>query len=815
MNREADGVRLAENLVQDVRFGVRMLRKSPGFTAVAILTLALGIGLNTAMFSILDAVLLRPLPYPDASRLVKAEGYDISSGEVLGTASYPDFVDWGKDSTFFSSLSAYEERTFNLVGSLQPEHVKGQAVSHEFFETLGVSPALGRSLANFEQQQAVVLSDSFWKRSFGSNPAIVGQSITLDDSSYLIVGVAPFSFQFPDPDTDLWLSINPMRPDFREELTGRGNLGFFVVGRLKPNVILAQAQTGMETIARRLAQQYPDADRDLGIRLIPLREDVAGKSRITLAFLMGSAIVVLLIACANIGNLLLAFSQARRAEISIRASLGATRQRLILQLITESLLLAACGGSLGAILAFSFTGALLSWAPKDIPRLASVHIDLVALGFTFLISVLSGICFGLVPAWQISRKNLNDILKETGRGAARRGGLTKLIVTSEIALSLVLLAAAGLLAKSLFLLERVDPGFRTDHLLTVQVYRSMSGDMTADGLWNNWTGFFQRLLTRIEAIPGVESAGATVALPMQGNRQRSMFRIDGRTFRSLSEEPQADARIVSNNYFDVMKIPLRSGRVFSEHDLRESPHVAIINETLSRRYWPGENPIGRFIDMPAFGAGRCEIVGIVADIHQWNLSDEPAPGIYIPYTQEIMPWQTLVIRTKTDPLSLVPVLRREMFRLDPQQPLARIATIDQLMQTSTAQHRFRAVLLVGFAGLSLLLAALGIFGVMSYAVSQRTREIGIRMALGAQRSAVLRLVVGDGARIAIAGLAIGLVVSLALARFIRGLLFEVSESDPVTFFGVALLLAAVALAACYVPARRAMRVDPMVALHYE
>ena len=790
-------MRFMENVNQDIRYGVRVLRKSPGFTAVAILTLALGIGLNTAMFTILDAVLLRPLPYPNAGGLVKAKGYDVSSGEVLGTASYPDFVDWGKDNPFFSSLSAFEERTFNLVGSLQPEHVKGQAVSHEFFETLGVTPALGRSLANFEQQQAVVLSDAFWKRSFGSNPAVVGQSITLDDSSYQIVGIAPFSFQFPDSDTDLWLSINPTRPDFREELTGRGNLGFFVVGRLKPNVTLAQAQTGMDTIARRLALQYPDADRDLGIRLIPLREDVAGKSRPTLVVLMGSAIVVLLIACANIGNLLLARSQARRAEISIRASLGAS------------------GGSLGTILAFLFTSTLLSWAPKDIPRLTSVHIDPVTLGFTFLISVLSGICFGLAPAWQISRKNLNNIIKETGRGAAKRSGLTKLIVISEIALSLVLLSAAGLLAKSLFLLERVDPGFRTDHLLTVQVYRSMSGDMTADGLWNNWTGFFQRLITRIEAIPGVESAGATVALPMQGNRQRSMFRIDGRTFRSLSDEPRADARIVSNNYFDVMNIPLRSGRVFSEHDLRESPHVAIINETLSHRYWPGENPIGRFIDMPAFGAGRCEIVGIVADIHQWNLSDEPAPGIYIPYTQEIMPWQTLVIRTRTDPLSLVPVLRREVFRLDPQQPLARIATLDQLMETSTAQHRFRAVLLGGFAGISLLLAALGIFGVMSYAVSQRAREIGIRMALGAQRSAVLRLIVGEGVRIAIAGLAIGLVVSLALARFVRSLLFGVSESDPVTFFAVALLLAAVALAACYVPARRAMRVDPMVALRYE
>jgi putative ABC transport system permease protein len=813
--REARGVRLAENAIQDIRYGARMLRKNPGFTAVAVLTLALGIGLNTAMFSILDAVLLRPLPYHDAARLIKAEGYDVSSGTPLGTASYPDFADWRGDNPFLSSLSAYEEKTFNLVGSVEPEHVRGQVVSPELFETLGVEPEIGRSLAGLEGQQAVVLSHAFWARSFGSRPAVVGTSIALDGSSYEVVGVAPSTFQFPDAETDLWLSIHPARPDFREEMTKRGNLGFFVVGRLKPNVTLSQAQTGMETIARRLAQQYPEADRDLGIRLIPLREDVAGSSRPTLVVLMGSVVVVLLIACANVGNLLLARSQARRAEISIRASLGATRQRLIAQLVTESLLLAAGGGTLGAVLAFSLTGTLISWAPKDIPRLASVHLDPLTLGFTFLISVLSGICFGLVPAWQISRKNLNDILKETGRGAAQRRGLTKLIVISEIALSLVLLAAAGLLAKSLFLLERVDPGFRTDHLLTVQVYRSMSGDVTPDGLWNNWTGFFEQLLTRIDALPGVESAGATVALPMQGVPQRSTFRIDGRTFNSLSDEPQADARIVSNNYFDVMKIPLRGGRSFSEHDLRKSPHVAVINETLSQRYWPGENPIGRFIDMPAYGAGRCEIVGIVADIHQWNLSEEPAPGIYIPFTQEIMPWQTLVIRTKTDPLSLVPAIRREVFNLDPQQPLARIATLDQLMRASTAQPRFRAVLLGGFASLSLLLAAVGVFSVMSYAVSQRTREIGIRMALGAQRSAVLRLIVGEGAKIAISGVAAGLIASLAFARFMRSLLFSVSESDPVTFFGVALLLAIVALAACYLPARRAMRVDPMVALQYE
>lgn len=804
-----------ENVNQDVRYSARALRKSPGFTIVAVLTLALGIGLNTAMFSILDTVLIRPLPYAQSSRLVKVEGFDVTSGEILGTASYPDFADWSTDNPLFSSLSAYEERTFNLVGSSEPEHIRGEVVSHELFETLGVLTEIGRSLANFENQQAVVLSHAFWARSFNSSPAVIGKSIMLDGASYQVVGVAPSSFQFPDGETDLWLSISPTRPDFREELLGRGNLGFYVVGRLKTNVTLDQAQSGMETIAGRLAQQYPAADRDLSVRLVPLQEAVAGNSRPTLLVLMGSVVVVLLIACANVGNLLLARSQERRAEISIRASLGASRLRLIVQLVTESLLLAAAGGVLGSMLAFSLLGFIISRAPKDIPRITSVHIDLPTLVFTFLISAVSGLCFGLVPAWQISRENLNELIKQHGRGATDRSRLTKLIVISEIALSLVLLAAAGLLAKSLFLLNRVAPGFRTDHLVTVQVYRSMSGDTTADGLWNNWTGFFQRLLTRIETIPGVESAGATVALPMQGNRQRSTFSIDGRTFYSFSDEPQADARIVSNNYFDVMKIPLRSGRAFSERDLRESPHVAVINETLAERYWPGESPVGRFVDMPAYGAGRCEIVGIVADIHQWNLNEEPSPGLYIPYTQEIMPWQTLVIRTKTDALSLVPAIRREVFNLDPQQPLARVATLDQLMEISTAQPRFRAILLGGFASLSLLLAAVGIFGVMSYAVSQRTREIGIRMALGAQRSAILELILGEAAKIGIAGVVAGLVVSMTFTRFLRSLLFRVSGTDPATFAVVAVVLIAVALAACYIPVRRAMLVDPIVTLRQE
>jgi putative ABC transport system permease protein len=799
----------------DCRYGIRQLRKNPGFTAVVVLTLAVGIGANTAVFSILDAVLLRPLPYQDASRLVKAEGYDVASATLFGTASYPDFSDWGKDNPFFSSLSAYEQKTFNLVGSREPEHVRGQVVSHELFETLGLEPELGHSLANFENQQVVVLSHAFWARSFNSSPPVVGNSITLDGSSYQVVGVAPSSFRFPDSETDLWLSINPTRPDFREEMVKRGNRGFFVVGRLKPNVSFAQAQTGVETIARRLAQQYPEADRGLSIRLIPLREDIVGKSRPTLLMLMGSVVVVLLIACANIGNLLLARSEARRAEISVRASLGATRARLIAQLVTESLLLAVGGGVLGSILAFSLTSALISWAPRDIPFVNSIHTDPLILVFTVLISAMSGLCFGVVPAWQISRTNHNELIKEHGRSITDRSRLTRLIVVSEIALSLVLLAAAGLLAKSLFLLDRVDPGFRTDHLLTIQVYRSISGDMTADGLWNNWTGFFQRLLTHLETIPGVESAAATVALPMQGNQSLSTFTIDGHPSNISSGEPQADARIVSNNYFDVMKIPLRSGRVFSEHDLRESPHVAVINETMSQRYWPDENPIGHFIHMPAYGAGRCEIIGIVADIHQGNLNEEPGPGLYLPYSQEIMPWQTLVIRTKTDPLSVVPDIRRKVFELDPQQPLANITTLEELINTSTAEPRFRAFLLGGFAGIALLLSAVGIYGVMAYIVSSRTREIGIRMALGADPGDMLGLIFVQSMTLTLIGVLLGLAAAYVVTRVMNSLLFGVTSTDPFTFAGVTLLLCCVALLASYIPARRATKVDPMVALRYE
>jgi putative ABC transport system permease protein len=812
--RESRRGNFFEILMQDARYGSRILSKNPVFAATVIIILALGIGANTVVFSILNAVLIRPLPYPQSERLVKTDVFDLKSGDVYGKTSYPDFTDWSEQSHFFDHLAAYEDKTFNLAGTLQPEHVKGQVASPDFFETLGVKPLQGRSLASARNQQAVVLSYSLWSHSFGSDPYLIGKSITLDGYSYEVIGVMPPGFQFPDPQTELWVSITSVRPDLREEISGRGNLEMSVIGRLNANVTLSQAQAEIAVIAHRLEQKYPDSNRDLGVRLVPLQEDIVGKFRSALIILMGSAALVLLIACANIGTLLLSRAAARQPEIAIRSTMGATRRRIMAQLLTESLLLAGAGGVLGTLLAFSLIDVLVAWSPREIPRISSTHIDLPVLMFTGAISMLAGIFFGLAPAWQISQWDLSASLKQTGRSLETRRPLTRVMVVAEFAMSLVLLTAAGLLGKSLLRLDQVDPGFRTDHLLTVEVYRSIA-DESGDANWRNWTGFYQQLLARIEALPGVESAGATLALPIDGRVWNTTFKIDGRAFERLSEQPQADARIVSNNYFDVMKIPLRSGRYFSEHDTKDSPHVAVINEALAQLYWPDENPVGRYVEMAAFGAGHCQIVGTVADIRQTNLSDRPAPGIYIPYTQESMPWQTLVVRTKNDPIALAGSIRHEVAALDPEQPVAGVATMDELMEASTAQPRFRTFLLGSFAGVALLLSAIGIYGVMAYTVSRRTREVGVRMALGARPVDILKLVFGESMTLTLLGVGVGLAGAYAVTRVLSSLLFGVTTTDPFTFTGATLLLCGVAFLASYIPARRATRVDPLVALRYE
>jgi putative ABC transport system permease protein len=792
-------------LSQDVRYALRQLRKSPGFTAVAVLTLALGIGANSAVFSILDAVLIRQLPYPNAEQLVKINTYNPRSGD-LGT-SYPDFIDWKEQNRVFREIAAYEKKTFNLTGTPQAELVQAVVVSSDFFETFGVQPYKGRSLVDFNQQ-AVVLSYRLWSNSYGSDPGVIGRSIALDGYAYEVIGVMPPSFQFPDPQTEIWVALTPVRPDVREEMVARGNLGMSVVGRLATGVTSSQAQAGMTTIASGLAQKYSNGE--LGVRLVPLREDMVGNFRPALLILMGSAVLVLLIACANIGTLLLSRAAARQSEIAIRTSLGATRGKVIWQLLTESLLLALIGGTLGVLGAFFLMHVLLAWAPSDIPRISSAHIDLAVLVFTCLVSSLAGILFGLAPAWQISRNDPGAFLKQNARNARERKPLTRMLVVTEFALSLVLLAAAGLLGKSLLRLYRVDPGFRTDHLLTVEVYRSLS-----DQDRGNWAGFYQQLLARIEALPGVESAGATIALPIEGQSWRTHFKVDGHAYNSSFDQPDADIRIVSNSFFDVLKIPLLRGRHFSEHDTKDSPHVALINEAAARAYGPNQDPVGRFLDVPAFSVGHCQIVGIVGNVRQEKLTDDPPLGIYIPYAQATMPWQTLVIRTKNDPVSLSAAIRREVSALDPEQPVGRIATMDQLLESSTTQQRFRAFLLGSFATIALLLSGVGIFGVMAYAVSLRTREIGVRMALGARPVDMLALIFAESMALASLGVVLGLAGAYGVTRVLNSLLFEVSSTDPFTFSAVTVLLCLVAVLASYVPARRAMRVDPIVALRYE
>jgi putative ABC transport system permease protein len=797
-------------LSQDIRYALRQLLKNPGFTAVAVLSLALGIGANSAVFSILDAVLIRPLPYPSAEQLVKVSTYNLKSGEVYGNASYPDFVDWSEQNRVFRKIAVYEDKAFNLAGIPQPGRVRGQVVSSDFFETLDVQPYEGRSLAADSNRQTAVLSYPLWSNSFGSDPGVIGRSITLDGYAYEVIGVMPPSFQFPDPQTEIWVGLTSARPDLREEIATRGNLGMSVVGRLAADVTWPQAQAGMTVIAGGLAQRYPASNRDLGVRLVPLREDVVRNFRPALLILMGSAALVLLIACANIGTLLLSRAAARQSEIAIRSSLGASRGRIIGQLLTESLLLALIGGTLGVLGAFFLLRVLIAWAPIDIPRISSAHIDLTVLVFTCLVSSLAGILFGLAPARQISRHDPGASLKQNARNVRERKPLTRILVVTEFAMSLVLLAAAGLLGKSLLRLYRVDPGFRADHLLTVEVHRSMS-----DQDKGSWIGFYQQLLARIEVLPGVESAGATLALPIEGQSWRIGFKIDGRAYGSSFEQPEAEARIISDNFFNVLKIPLLRGRYFSDHDTRDSPHVAVINEAVARTYWPNQDPIGRFLESPAFGIGRCEIVGIVANVRQNKLTDVPAPGIYVPYTQETMPWQTLVIRASNDPSVLGAAIRHEVAALDPDQPMGRIATMDQLLEASTSQQRFRAFLLGSFATIALLLSGVGIFGVMAYAVSVRTREIGVRMALGARPVDMLALIFAEGMALASVGVLLGLAGAYGVMRVLSSLLFEVSSTDPFTFAAVTVLLFSVAVLASYVPARRAMRVDPMVALRYE
>ncbi len=830
-----------QSFIQDLRYGARTLMKKPGFTLIAVITLALGIGANTAIFSVVNAVLLRPLPYPEPERLMTVSSTDLTRGNADFGINLPDFREWRASNRSFEAIAAFSADNYNISGNEEPERVVGAVASADFFKAMGVSPAEGRAFLREEEQygkhRVVVLSDGLWSHRFGARARLDGQTIKLNGEVFTVIGVMPRGFQFPYQNVMLW---RPLAVSDGSEYNTRGNYWLNVVGRLKKGVTGAQAQSDLAGVQRQI-EKVNIGFASISVNLAPLHETTVGNARRALLVLLSAVFFVLLIGCANVANLLLARATARRREIAVRMALGATRGRLLRQLLTESLLLGLLGGVAGLLLALWGVDALIGLEP-DLPRLGEVRVDSAALAFTFTLALLVSLVFGLTPALQSTRDDFNESLKEGGRGgrgAGRGRRLRGALVVAEIALALVLLASAGLMFNSLLRLLRVDPGFRTDNILTMQIslpqakYPGDRSDLTV--------GFYRRLIERVESLPGVESAGLTSALPLTNSGSTRLFCIEGRSApKSLEEIPIMQFRQTSGDYFNTLAIPLIKGRYLSLGDTRDSLPVAVINESLARLYFPDEDPIGKRVwlgppeelipselippgmDLKGFRFTRWTIVGVVKDVLHNGLNRQGQPEIYVPNEQNgnnKIPDATrgmyMAVRTTTDPLSLTAAVRRQVFEIDTEQPIADVATMEKLLATSLSQSRLSALLLAIFGAVALILAAVGVYGVMSYAVTERAHEIGVRMALGATRRDVLWLVIGRGMALAGAGMLIGLAGALALTRLMSALLFDVSANDPLTFSAMALLMAAVALMACWIPARRATKVDPMVTLRIE
>jgi predicted permease len=804
-----------ETVWRDVRLGGRALVHSPIFTAVTVLSLALGIGANTAIFSVVNGLLLQPLPYPEPEQIVHVwhtPPQQSFPGLEKFSVSPANYVDWKAQSSTFEQMAVYTYTGLSLSTSNNPLPLTGAAVSSDFFSVLRSQVMQGRAFTSDEEQpgrdQVVVLGHALWQRAFGAKPNIIGQTVNLNSRGFTVVGIMPAGFEFPQ-EADLWV---PLAWD-DEERQVRSIHDYLVIARLKPNVSREQAQAEMSTISSRLEQQYPEDNKGWGAVVIPLREDLVGDIRTALLVLFCAVGFVLLIACANVANLMLARGANRQKEMAVRIALGAGRARLVRQLLTESVLLAVTGGVLGLLLAM--VGSKMLVGLGGLPNSADIGIDTWALGFTLLVSLGAGILIGIVPALQSTRTSISETLKQ---GAGRTGGSVikqhtrKALVISEVALSLVLLIGAGLMIRSFWILQKVDPGFDTSNALTMSLFLTPSRYSEPQ----QRLAFVDQAIEQIRAVPGVVSVGTTSTIPLAGSGSTQPFSIEGQPTGAIAEQPMAQTRYISPDYFRAIGIPLRQGRFFSDYDRDNSVPVVIISEAMARRFWPGENPIGRRLT-PSFHAeeGAREIVGVVGDVKTSGLDIDSAAMMYLPYKQAPRPFISFVVRTASNPESLVQPVSKAIYSIDKDQALTDVQTMEQVLIDSLSGRLFNMTLLLTFAGVALLLAAVGVYGVMNYTVTLRRRELGIRMALGAKRMDVLRLVLGQGLTLTLIGVGAGLISAYALTRLMASLLYGVTATDYLTFGSVSAVLIAVGLAASYVPARRATKVNPTIALRAE
>ena len=798
-----------ETLWHDLRYRIRMLLKRPGFTITAVVILALGIGANTALFSIVNAVLLRPLPFREPDRLLMVWETNKPKGWDQHKVAPAKFVEWKRQSQIFEDAAAFDQITLTLTGRDEPDQIQVARVSANFFALLGVKLTLGRAFAPNEDQPGknlvAVISHNLWQRRFAARPEAVGQTITLNDQSYTVIGVAPPNLQVPS-ETEVWM---PLALD-----TWKSRVAHFlsVMARLKPGVKIEQARAEMNTLARRLSEEFRETDAGWGVSIIPLHEQAVGSVRKSLLVLFGAVGFVLLIACVNMANLMLAQATVREKEFAIRAALGANRSRLIRQLLTESLVLSLTGGLIGLLLPLWSADLLRSFNPYGIPRLNEVSLDARVIIFAFVISTVTGVLFGLLPALQTSKLNLNEMLKEGGRSSATSLGrsLRSGLIVVEVALVIMLLIGAGLLIRSFLRLQAVKPGFNPQNLLTVQLtlpaakYKKLQR-----------TAFADQVLQRVSNLPAVQSAGVSTRLPLSPTNAIFRFTVEGAPPLSSAELPTTEYRAISDNYFAAMSIPILKGRAFTPQDQGDGSGAVVINQTMAHRFWPNADPVGKRLSVEGPQGPWLTIVGVVGDVKHFGLEAEVKPEMFAPYRQDPWPNLFLVVRTSTDPVSLAAAVRKEVWAVDKDLPVYNIKTMDQRLSDSTAARRFNMLLLSLFALTALTLAAVGIYGVISYSVTQCTQEIGIRLALGAQAADIFKLVIGQGLTLVLAGVVIGLAGAFALTRVMSSLLFGVGAADPITFVMVSVIMIGVALLACYLPARRAMKIDPIIALRFE